>query len=58
MIPPNGPGSALAATPFRELGIGDLSQVNWEIERSDDRGASFRLAHNGVDPPQDLQLRI
>jgi YidC/Oxa1 family membrane protein insertase len=49
MIPVDGPANALAATPFRELGIGDLSQVGWQIEKRDPTGAVFRVARGGVE---------
>ena len=53
MIPSDGPATAIAVTPFRELGIGDLSRASWEIESSDGKPAdgpqvAFRLARDGV----------
>ena len=49
MIPKEGPATTLAATPFRELGVGDLSQVGWQIEKSDATGAAFHVARGGVE---------
>jgi YidC/Oxa1 family membrane protein insertase len=48
MIPPDGPATAIAVTPFRELGIGDLSRAGWEIEPSDGKEVAFRFARDGV----------
>ena len=36
------------ATPFRELEIGDLSRVQFAVERRDDRTVAFRLERGGV----------
>ena len=51
MIPSDGPATAIAVTPFRELGIGDLSRASWEIEpskASDGKQVAFRLTRDGV----------
>jgi YidC/Oxa1 family membrane protein insertase len=48
MIPPEGPGRTLAATPFHELGAGDLSRAHWALERSDESSAVFSVASDGI----------
>ena len=48
MIPSDGPATAIAVTPFRELEIGDLSRASWEIDQSDARQVEFRIARDGV----------
>jgi YidC/Oxa1 family membrane protein insertase len=48
MIPAAGPASVLAATPFRELGIGDLSQAGWQVEKRDANNVVFRVTRGGV----------
>ncbi|HXK24881.1 MAG TPA: membrane protein insertase YidC [Myxococcota bacterium] len=48
MVPPDGPATSIAVTPFRELGLGDLSRASWEIERSDTKQVVFRFARDGV----------
>ena len=49
MIPVAGPANILAATPFSELGVGDLSQMGWEVEKRDATGATFRIERGGVE---------
>ncbi|HZO08266.1 MAG TPA: membrane protein insertase YidC [Myxococcota bacterium] len=36
------------ASPFRELGIGDLSRVDFEVERSEGDRVEFRYASGGI----------
>ena len=36
------------ATPLRELGLGDLSQVPFEIERADDHEVAFSFERTGI----------
>ena len=36
------------ATPLRELGLGDLSQVPFEIETADDHAVAFSFERNGI----------
>lgn len=48
MIPQDGPDSALLATPFRELGAGDLARPNWAIERSSESEVVFALERSGI----------
>jgi YidC/Oxa1 family membrane protein insertase len=43
-----GPFANALASPFRELGIGDLSRVAFEVERSDGDRVEFRYASGGI----------
>ncbi len=36
------------ATPFRELGIGDLSQAEFTVDRPDERTVTFSFARGGI----------
>lgn len=42
------PLSGALATPFRELGLGDLSQVVYELERLDAHQVAFRYEKSGI----------
>ncbi len=42
------PFEAALVTPFRELGIGDLSRVPFAVERYDDHSVAFRVEREGV----------
>ena len=48
MVPAAGLAGVLAATPFRELGIGDLGQTGWQVEKSDATRVVFRYERGGV----------
>jgi len=53
MIPADGPATVIAVTPFRELGLGDLSRASWDLEppgekASDGKQVSFRFTRDGV----------
>jgi YidC/Oxa1 family membrane protein insertase len=39
----------VGATPFRELGVGDLSREIWEVEREDSDSVVFRIERDGVE---------
>ena len=42
------PVAVTLATPFTELGIGDLSNAVFEIENEDESGVAFRYRANGI----------
>ena len=48
IVQPNHPGGAAAVTPFTELGLGDLSRVNWEVVAQDPDQLVFGLSRDGV----------
>jgi len=65
MIPDPSAAGPLAATPFLELGQGDLSRVAWQVARSDAAEVVFSRSQQGISlrktyrfDPEDYALRL
>jgi YidC/Oxa1 family membrane protein insertase len=48
LVPGEPAGLPVLSTPLQELGLGDLTRVNWEVEAEGDDGASFVVRSGGL----------